>query len=186
MKTIKVKTIMVPVADYAVVQEFASLAEALIALENEHKSHNGGPYRHQSLVVVDANQRVVGRISQIDIMRALEPKYKEIGDSRKFGLSGLTSKMLVTIRESFSLYEWPIETIPDVIAAINVADFMQVPTEGEFVEETDTLNIAMHRIVMGQHHSLLVTKEKRIVGILRSTDVFNALYNLIEPILPDV
>lgn len=177
---------MVPVADYAVVQETASLGEALIALKNEHKSHNGGPYRHQSLVVVDYDQNVVGRISQIDIMRALEPKYKDIGDSRKLGSSGLTAKMLVTIRESFGLYEWPIETIPDVIATLEVSDVMQVPTEGEFVAETDTLNIAMHRIVMGYHHSLLVTKGKRIVGILRSTDVFNALYNMVEPMLSDM
>lgn len=56
MKTIQVKSIMVPVADYAVVQETASFGEALIALKNEHKSHNGGPYRHQSLVVVDYGQ----------------------------------------------------------------------------------------------------------------------------------
>ena len=183
MKTIEVKSIMVPVADYAVVPDTANLEEAFIALENEHKSHDGGPYRHQSLVVVDANQHVVGRISQIDIMRALEPKYKELGDSQKLGLSGLSAKMLISIRESFGLYEWPIETIPDVIAAIDVVDVMQVPTEGEFVTETDTLNIAMHRIVMGHHHSLLVTKGKRIVGILRSTDVFNALYNMIAPML---
>ena len=177
---------MVPVADYAVVPDTATLEEALIALENEHRSHNGGPYRHQSLIVVDYDQHVVGRISQIDIMRALEPKYKEMGDSKKLGLSGLSARMLVTIRESFGLYEWPIETIPDVIAAIDVADVMQVPTEGEFVAATDTLNIAMHRIVMGHHHSLLVTKGKRIVGILRSTDVFNALYNMIAPMLADL
>jgi len=176
---------MVPVSDYAVVSDTASLEEALIALENENKSHNGGPYRHQSLVVVDSSQHVVGRISQIDIMRALEPKYKELGDSQKLGLSGLSEKMLVSIRESFGLYERPIETIPEVIAAVDIADVMQVPTEGEFVAESDTLNIAMHRIVMGKHHSLLVTKEKSIVGILRSTDVFNALYNILTPMLSD-
>jgi len=181
MKTIKIKRIMVPVEDYAVVPKTASLEEALVALENEKKDHNGGPYRHQSLVVVNSDQHVVGRISQIDIMRALEPKYKDVGDSKYLGLSGLSNKMLISIRESFGLYEWPIETLPDVIAALEVADVMQTPSEGEFVSEEDTLNIAMHRIVMGHHHSLLVTRDKRIIGILRSTDVFNALYNMIEP-----
>ena len=57
---------------------------------------------------------------------------------------------------------------------------MQVPTEGEFVTQTDTLNIAAHRIVMGHHHSLLVTRDKVIVGILRSTDLFNALYDMMS------
>jgi predicted transcriptional regulator len=37
----------------------------------------------------------------------------------------------------------------------------------------------MHQIVMGRHHSLLVTNEEKIIGILRSTDVFNWLYDKI-------
>jgi CBS domain containing-hemolysin-like protein len=59
-----------------------------------------------------------------------------------------------------------------------VKDYMQKPTEGEFVSETDTFNIACHRIVMGRHHSLLVTQGKKIVGILRSTDLFNSLCDM--------
>ncbi len=170
---------MVPVADYALVPEKATLKEALVALENDKRRYKEGPYRHQSLVVVDANQHVVGRLSQIDIMRALEPRYKNVGDMTS-GLAGLTSKMLVTIREEFRLWERPIETLPAIINELEVADVMQIPAEGEFVMETDTLNIAMHRIVMGRHHSLLVTRGKLIVGILRSTDVFNALYDMLE------
>jgi hypothetical protein len=56
-------------------------------------------------------------------------------------------------------------------------DYVQKPTAGEFVSETDTLNIAVHRIIMGLHHSLLVTHDKEITGILRSTDLFNFLYD---------
>ena len=67
-----------------------------------------------------------------------------------------------------------------IIAELKVADVMQIPTEGEFVKETDTMDIAMHRIVMGHHHMLLVTRDNEIVGILRSTDVFNALYDMLE------
>jgi predicted transcriptional regulator len=87
--------------------------------------------------------------------------------------------MLVAIREQFNLWEQPIENMRKTIESVKVSEIMQVPSEGEFVEETDTLNIAMHRIVMGHHHSLLVTKEREIVGILRSTDAFNALYDMI-------
>ena len=169
---------MVPVADYAVVPETATLKEALMALENDKKRYKDGPYRHQSIVVVDSNQHVVGRLSQIDIMRALEPRYKKVGDMTS-GLAGLTSQMLATIREEFRLWERPIEALPAIINELEVANVMQIPTEGEFVMETDTLNIAMHRIVMGHHHSLLVTQGKLIVGILRSTDVFNALYDML-------
>jgi len=180
MKSKTVKEIMVPVSDYAVVLKSASLQEALEALENEKRQYKDGPYRHRSLVVVDDAKRVVGRVSQIDIMRALEPRYKKIGDISKLGLAGLTSKMLVTIREEFELWDRNIDTLHGIIGGLKVADVMQVPSEGEFVKETDTMNIAMHRIVMGHHHTLLVTRDKMIVGILRSTDVFNALYDMLK------
>jgi CBS-domain-containing membrane protein len=180
MKSKAIQEIMVPVSDYALVSETATLKEALVALENDKRRYKDGPYRHQSLVVVDANRHVVGRLSQIDIMRALEPRYKNVGNMSNMGFAGLTSKMLVTIREEFGLWERPVETLTAIINELEVADVMQVPSEGEFVMETDTLNIAMHRIVMGRHHSLLVTRGKRIIGILRSTDVFNALYDMLK------
>ncbi len=46
--------------------------------------------------------------------------------------------------------------------------------------ETDTMDAALHRIVMGQHHSLLVTRDREIIGILRSADVFNGLCKMID------
>ena len=180
MKTKPVKEIMVPISDYATVSEDATLKEAIRALENEHKSFGDGPYRHRSLVVIDDAQRAVGRVSQIDIMRALEPRYAEIGDAFWVERSRLTVRMLRMIREEFQLWDQPVETLCRNTEKRRVADIMQVPTEGEFVDEEDTMNIAMHRVVMGSHHSLLVTRGPVIVVIVRSTDLFNALYDMID------
>ena len=179
MKTRIVGELMVPVSDYATVSKDATLKEALKALENENLRHGDSPYRHRSLIVVNERRHAVGRVSQIDIMRALEPGYSQVGDARWIDRSRLSRRMLVAIREQFNLWEQPVESMRKTIESVTVSEIMQVPSEGEFVEETDTLNIAMHRIVMGHHHSLLVTKEREIVGILRSTDAFNALYDMI-------
>ena len=180
MKNKSFKDLMVPVSEYATVSKEATLKEALKALENEKKSYDGGPYRHRSLVVTDEKNHVVGRVSQIDIMRALEPGYREVGDVNWMGRSQLSSRMLVTIREQFQLWEQSVESMKKTLTRLKVEDIMQVPSEGEFVEEDDTMSIAMHRIVMGNHHSLLVTRDRVIVGVLRSTDVFNALYDMIQ------
>jgi len=179
MKTRSVRELMVPVSKYSSVPENATLAEALKALEDENMHYGDRPYRHASLVVVDKQGRAVGRVSQIDIMRALEPGYSEVGDTRWMERSGLTRRMLITIREQFNLWEQPVEEMRKTMEGLKVSEIMQVPSEGEFVDELDTLNIAMHRIVMGRHHSLLVTQNGKIVGILRSTDAFNALYDMI-------
>mgnify|MGYP001150382600 CR=1 FL=1 len=180
MKTKSVKDLMVPLSDYATVSKEATLKEALRALENDKKQYGDSPYRHRSLVVIDADKRAVGRVSQIDIIRALEPRYAEVGEDLWIARSRLTTRMLKTIREQFQLWDQPVETLCQTMEQRRVVDIMQVPSEGEFVDENDTMNIAMHRIVMGSHHSLLVTRGSMIVGILRSTDVFNALYDMMD------
>ena len=51
-------------------------------------------------------------------------------------------------------------------------EVMYIPTEQEYVEETATLQEAIHRMIVGHHHSLLVTKSGEITGILRLSDIF--------------
>ena len=53
---------------------------------------------------------------------------------------------------------------------------MYTPGEGEYVSEEASLEMACHQLVMGHHQSLLVTRGDDIVGILRLTDVFNAIF----------
>jgi len=180
MKTRQVKELMVPISEYATIHESAYMAEAIQALESEKRRYKEGPYRHQSLVVIDDNRHVVGRLSQVDIMRAMEPRYGELGmeDERWMSRSFLSKKVLATLRESYHLWERPLEELCKSLLSEKVKDYMQKPTEGEIVSETDTFNIACHRIIMGRHHSLLVTQDNVIVGILRSTDLFNSLYDM--------
>jgi len=57
---------------------------------------------------------------------------------------------------------------------------MYTPTEGEYVEEDASLDVAIHRLVMGHHQSLLVTRGKKIVGILKLTDVFAEIFQTMK------
>ena len=57
---------------------------------------------------------------------------------------------------------------------------MQAPSEGEFIEQEASLEIAVLQLVMGHHLSLLVTSGKEIVGILRLTDVFAAVFHTMK------
>ena len=179
MQKRKIKDLMIQISDYATIYEDASMEEAIHALENIRQRFGNAPYHHQSLVVVDSDGNVVGRLSHIDMMRSLEPRYNDMGDAAWFGRAVISKQVMTTLRESYHLWEHPIEEICEAVKDAKVADYMQAPSEGEFVCEDDPINIAMHRVVMGRHHSLLVTKNKKITGILRSTDLFNALIDMI-------
>jgi CBS domain containing-hemolysin-like protein len=61
-----------------------------------------------------------------------------------------------------------------------VEDFMQAPSEGEFIEHDAELQIAVLQLVTGHHLSLLVTKGQEIIGILRLTDVFAAIFHTMK------
>ena len=178
MKSKLVNSLMVPISDYATIHEDANMQEAMQAFENGNKRYGKAPYRHQSLVVLDSGRQVIGRLSQVDMMRALEPRYRELGESRWIARSPLSKKVLTTLHEQFQLWEQPLEVMCRAMEKAKVKDYMQEPTEGEFVSPDDPLTIAAHRIVMGHHHSLLVTRGREILGILRSTDLFNALYDM--------
>ena len=57
---------------------------------------------------------------------------------------------------------------------------MQAPSEGEFNEQEATLEAAIVQLVMGRHLSLLVTRDNKIVGLLRLTDAFAAVFHTMK------
>lgn len=57
---------------------------------------------------------------------------------------------------------------------------MYTPMEGEFIDEDDTMNNAVHKLIIGNHHSLLVTRRGKIAGVLRLSDVFEKITSALK------
>jgi hypothetical protein len=65
---------------------------------------------------------------------------------------------------------------------------MYAPVKSEFVNEGTTLDEAIHRLIIGNHHSLLVTAAhaaRDIVGVLRLVDVFEFVSDAMHECLPE-
>jgi predicted transcriptional regulator len=58
---------------------------------------------------------------------------------------------------------------------VKVGDLVATPLEGEIIDSEDTLNKAVHQIIVGHKQSLIVKSGGKIVGILRLTDVFDEI-----------
>lgn len=167
---------MVPLEEYATVSDDATLYEAVLALEEAQEKFENLPYKHRAVLVFDKKKNVVGKLSQLDVIRALEPKYGEMGDINSLSRFGLSRKFITSILKQNYLWEKPLEDICRKAGTTRVKDFMYTPGEGEYVSEEASLEMACHQLVMGHHQSLLVTRGDDIVGILRLTDVFNAIF----------
>lgn len=180
MKSITVKDLMVPLAEYAIVPEEATLGEAILALEKAQKEFDPSRHRHRAILVLDMNKKVVGKISMLDVLRGLEPKYGKIEHTGMLSRAGFSPDFLKSMLDQYALWAEPLKDICGKAAGLKVRHFMYTPSEGEYVDEGATLGQAIHQLVMGHHHSLLVTRGDEIVGVLRLTDVFVAISDLIQ------
>lgn len=180
MKSTIVKDLMVPLAEYPTVFKEATLFEAVMALEKAQEAFDQSRYRHRAILIFDENNHIIGKISQLDALRALEPRYGEIGDMKSLSRAGFSPQFLKSMLEHNSLWEKPLDHVCQKAANLKVKTFMYTPVEGEYVEEDASLDQAIHQLVMGHHQSLLVTGEKKIVGVLRLTDVFKQVFEAMK------
>ncbi|MFN3533886.1 MAG: CBS domain-containing protein [Desulfatiglandales bacterium] len=178
MKEILVRQLMVPLREYATVHQDATLYEAVISLKEAQERYvkqSGSKYPHRAVLVVDDEHKVVGKLSQLDILMALEPKYKEIlrkTSGAFLEASALSGDIMKKVMEDFLLFEEPLKDICKIAFELKVKDCMYSPKSGEYVEEDENLAHALYKFIAGRHQSLLVLKGDEITGILRLTDVF--------------
>ena len=177
-----VKDLMVPLEEYATVSEDATLKDAVEALEKAQDELDRKHYKylHRAVLVMNKNKKVVGKISQMDILIGLEPKYKDLGDTRRVSLSGFSPQFLTSMMYSHNLWSSPLGYICTKAVNTRVKDIMVELTDGEFIDETTSLEEAMHIMIIGHHHSLLVNQDGNIMGILRLADIFNYINDLIK------
>ena len=175
MRTYTVKELMVPISEYATVPEGSTLFEAMLALEKAQEEFDQKQYQHRAILILDKKGRVIGKLSQMGVLRALEPKDEDVEGIDELSQFGFSQELVQGLRKAKRLQDLPLKDLYVRTAGLKVEDFMQAPTEGEYVEQDASLDIAVHQLVLGNHLALLVTKAREIVGILRLTDVFGAV-----------
>ena len=125
IEIITVGDLMVPLDEYVTVSQETTLYDAVLALEKaqEDFDYTRLLYRHRAILVYDDNKKIVGKVSQLDVLRALEPKYGEIGDMRKVSLAGFSPEFLKSLMERYSLFG---DTLRDICAKaikLKIKDF---------------------------------------------------------------
>jgi len=155
MKEKHVMDIMIPLKDYAVVSQDATIEEALKITEESYKRLSPEKYKHQGILVKDEKGNIVGKLTQADILRGLVQDYK-ISDKTFLGrCKALKDK--------------------------EVQEFMT--TTALSVDVNEELGHAIQILQTSGHRGLLVTGEgKKPLGMLRLTDIYQLVK---ETILED-
>ena len=116
MKDILIKDLMVPLQEYVTISEDATLYEAVVRLDQaqaDYFKHAAESQRfpHRALLVLDSTNRVVGKLSQLDVLKALEPKYKTLfssGSMSRIAEIGLSQQFLRDMLSDYSLFGKPL------------------------------------------------------------------------------
>ncbi len=180
MKNKSVKEIMVPLAEYATINQEATLFEAVQALEKSWSQAHAAKFKHRAVLVLDSTGHVVGKVSHWDLLQALEPKYRKIADFDRLTHFGLNPTFMKSIVDKEELWDDPWELLCSRASNILVKNAMRPLSEDDFIEEDSTLAHAAHMLVMGRKLSVLVRRGDQVVGVLRVVDVCDNICAMIK------
>ena len=180
MKTIAVKELMVPLKAYATVSREATLREAVLALEKAQLTLEPTRHKHRAILVLDEDGQVVSKMTMKDILVAIEPNYGRVEGTDVLERSGYSPDMIRDMLDDNALWMEPLQFICERAAGLKLSSFTRAPSADEYIDENATLAEAAHQLVIYPFLSLLVTRGDRVVGILRLSDLFSKICEIMK------
>lgn len=176
----KVRDLLLSTYQCATVSEDATLLEAVETMEATRKMFQRWDYRPRIVLVYDEKQKIVGTLRHFDILQSLEGRYKEFGHLPSLAGKGLKTDFMKSLYDHYNLWEEPLPDLCRNASQYKVKDIMRIPSESEYIDVDTSLGEAIHRMLMGNHPSLLVTDSTGFMGILRMSDIAHYVINEIK------
>lgn len=184
MKAKKVKEMMIPLSDYATVSEDENLLSAITVLKQTWNDSDLN-HKHRAILAFDKDDHIVGKLGIREILKALEPKYRQFEHEENPGSIGLSrfgfnTDFLSSLVDKLDLWDESMEDLIRKASKLTVSKIMYTPSKGEYVDKNAPIAEAVHQFILGCHQSLLVLDSDKVVGILRLTDIFDLVCELVE------
>lgn len=180
-----VNDLMVPLAEYATVSSGCTLQEAVLALEKAQEEFDHTKYRHRSILVLDRTEQVIGRLNHLDALHALIPEHDGHLGTAQLGRFGFSNDFIRKLYRKRLRHTIPLTQLCENARNFKVEEYMRAPEEYEKIDHKADIITAVHQLVQENLRSLLVTQDETIIGILRLTDIFSAVYHTItRPEMP--
>jgi CBS domain-containing protein len=165
----RVRDVMIPLKQYPAVRDTATLGEAVTVMEQAQLTVGDRQSLPRVLLVFDEIQVLVGYARRRDLMRGLEPKFLVVQPLAY-------RKKLFDVAVDPNLSELPYDRVVHGIrdqAQRPVSDVMQ-PIE-TVVQAEDHIMKAIYEMVSQDLTLIPVLDGKRLVGVVRSVELFHEL-----------
>ncbi len=169
----KVKDLMISVDNYPKINGNSTMLDAFEVLSLSQANIKPGNQPFRAILVLDDEGKVIGKVGHLSFLRALEPKYKEVFDIDKLTRASMSPSFLDSMMEHFKLWKTDFIDVCTVAKNTKVREIMQPIIES--IDENESIANAIHKLIMWQSLSLLVSSGQEIVGIIRLSDIYNAI-----------
>jgi CBS domain containing-hemolysin-like protein len=167
---------MVPLEEYALIDENKTLREAITLLKKKKSMAENG---HTTMIICTSKGEIVSELTILDILRAVEPKYRDLSDMRlsRFGYS---SDYVVSIARDYGLWAHPLEDLCVKTGSKTLKEVVLPAQRFATIGPKDTLDQATHQMIISNCDELLVREGEQVFGMIRSIDIFNMFCETIE------
>ena len=168
-----VRDVALPLSDYAVVSENATLFDALRALERAQKSVPSGRQPHRAVLIRADDGSIVGKVDHLGFLRALLPEREAFADDELLKRAGVNEEMQAISAGVFDLFDDALIDSGARLRRLRTTDACS-PANAR-IDEASSLSEAIKTFLRHGELSLLVERHGVTVGILRLSDLFDAL-----------
>jgi CBS domain-containing protein len=175
MEKMKVRELMRPVEEFPRVSSQATLMEAVEALAEAERDFLAERSKQRIVLVCDEEGRVMGKISPMDVVQGLEPRYEGIESLKTMPRYQLSPSLVESLKDELRVWERPLAELCKKAVAVRIESFIKLPTPDHMIHADDNMDKAFHLFVVGRHDSLFVSDGKAVVGVIRFSDVYRKI-----------
>ena len=159
---IRVKDFMRPLESYTTVPHEATLKNVFLELESALKGirqTDPKEARDFAVLVLDKDNRVLGRLTVWDVLHGLDPQAHKRVDA-------------LAMVDGYEAWDRPLANLLSKTLNLQAKDLVKALSRDEYIDENASLNEAVRRLVDNRFLSLIAMRGGETVGILRVVDVF--------------
>lgn len=167
----RVREIMLPLEEYAVVGEDATVLDALQALRAAQGVLPPDRQPHRAVLVRNRRGGIIGKVHYFAFLRAMLPERANLQAREALKRAGVGADLQESSLRMLDLLAGDLVDLCQRARSVLVRDVYSSATVS--IQESATIPDAIAEFLAHQTHSLLVRRREETVGILRLSDLFD-------------
>ncbi len=174
----KAGDIMVPLEEYPVVDSSATVLDAVIRLDESRHDSKPGRQPYQAVLVADKYGKIVGKLGQMALLKALEPRSRVADDQDALDRAGVSDALMETAMGHIRTFRMGLTEVCVGISAMPIHLVMD-PFD-EHIDHDAPIYEVIHKMLEWKALSLLVSQDDRPVGLVRLSDLCDEVMGLMR------